>query len=119
MGLVVHTFFLEVKDILLIINFPVSDPSHRIPKKNKCWCRMLVQDVGAGKNKTRRKNILGTFDPHEHVNDSRFSLFVCCFLFYRVGSRPGFHFHLFCYVLNEGHCCSCRFWGYILQELQT
>ena len=49
MGSIVHTFFLEVKDILLIINFLVPDPSHRIPKKNKCWCRMLVQDVGAGK----------------------------------------------------------------------
>ena len=69
MGLVVHTFFLEVKDILLIINFPVSDPSHRIPKKTNvgagCWCKMLVQE------KIRRveKNIIGTFDPHEHVND--------------------------------------------------
>ena len=43
MGSIVHTFFLEVKDILLIINFLVPDPSHRIPKKKQ----MLVQDVGA------------------------------------------------------------------------
>lgn len=53
MGLIVRTFFPEVKDNLLIINVLVPDPSHRIPKKNKCWRRMLVQDVGAGKNKTR------------------------------------------------------------------
>ena len=31
-----------------------------------CWCKMLVQE------KIRRveHNILGTFDPHEHVNDT-------------------------------------------------
>ena len=112
-------FFPRGQGHFIDYKFSCIGPQSQDSKKNKCWCRMLVQDVGAGKNKTRRKNILGTFDPHEHVNDSRFSLFVCCFLFYRVGSRPGFHFHLFCYVLNEGHCCSCRFWGYILQELQT
>ena len=49
MGSIVHTFFLEVKDILLIINFSCTGPQSQDSKKNKCWCRMLVQDVGAGK----------------------------------------------------------------------
>ena len=62
-------FFPRGQGQLIIYKFSCTGPSHRIPKKTNvgagCWCKMLVQD------KIRRveKNILGTFDPHEHVND--------------------------------------------------